>query len=263
MISPVADRNSPRLGLRINWSVLTRSPCAQPKFCFPTPQLRRSYLIITDRFFGRRGDALLRLSGYEFASNYRWCAVAAGAVRIHHAFLIFPLPQLIIATAFAFLWNDQRRAFARRVTPSMTAISLFILFATQVYTIARTEKLITETGGRGRWSNALDRFCADNTDRSDVVIASLDWGFNEQLAFLTDAPQLVEPFWAFPAYKGNLPPLPPRSHYIYLVHSPEYSLFWYDVSYLQELQSSGQNVDIQPYSDRQGQIVFYTIRFRE
>lgn len=186
-----------------------------------------------------------------------------GAVRIHHAFLIFPLPQLIIATAFAFLWNDQRRAFARRVTRSMTAIGLFILFATQVHTITRTEKLITETGGRGRWSNAVDRFCADNKDRSDVVIASLDWGFNEQLAFLTDAPQLVEPFWAFPAYKGNLPPLPPRSHYIYLVHSPEYSLFRYDVSYLQELQTSGENVDIQPHSDQQGQIVFYTIQFRE
>jgi hypothetical protein len=186
-----------------------------------------------------------------------------GAVRIHHAILIFPFPQLIIAVAFAFLWNDHRRAFARRVVRSTAAISLFILFATQVHAIARTEKLITETGGRGRWSNALDRFCADNKDRPDVVIASLDWGFNEQLAFLTDAPQLVEPFWAFPAYKGNLPPLPSRSQYIYLVHSPEYSLFRYDVGYLQELQSNGENVDIQSYSDREGRTVFYTLRFRD
>jgi hypothetical protein len=30
-----------------------------------------------------------------------------------------------------------------------------------------------------------------------------------------------------------------------------------------QLQSSGENVDIQPHSDRQGQIVFYTIQFRE
>jgi 4-amino-4-deoxy-L-arabinose transferase-like glycosyltransferase len=216
--------------------------------------------------FSTRDKNRLRVIGFLLTSLLLTTAgvlLLPGAVRIHHAFLIFPLPQLIIATAFAFLWNDQRPAFARRVTRSMTAIGLFILFATQVYAIARTEKLITETGGRGRWSNALDRFCADNRDRSDTVIASLDWGFNEQLAFLTDAPQLVEPFWAFPAYKGNLPPLPPRSNYIYLVHSPEYSLFRYDLVLLQELQSSGENVDIQPHSDRQGQVVFYTIQFRE
>jgi hypothetical protein len=60
-----------------------------------------------------------------------------------------------------------------------------------------------------------------------------------------------------------LPALPQRSGYIYLAHSPEYSLFGYDVSYLNELETSGEVVDIQPHSDRQGQVVFYTIQFRE
>ena len=106
-------------------------------------------------------------------------------------------------------------------------------------------------------------FCRENKDRSDLVIASLDWGFNEHVAFLADQPQLVEPFWAFPRYNGRLPALPQRSGYIYLAHSPEYSLFGYDVSYLNELQTSGEAVDIQPHSDRQGQVVFYTIQFRE
>jgi hypothetical protein len=105
--------------------------------------------------------------------------------------------------------------------------------------------------------------CRENKDRSDLVIASLDWGFNEQLEFLADQPQLVEPFWAFPGYNGRLPALPQRSGYIYLAHSPEYSLFGYDVSYLNELETSGEAVDIQPHSDRQGQVVFYTIQFRE
>ena len=182
-----------------------------------------------------------------------------GAVRIHHAVLAFPLPQLIIVTVFSFFWSDPRRRIAR----ISAAAALVILFATQVHAIARTEALIAKTGGRGRWSNGLDQFCRENKDRSDVVIASLDWGFNEQLAFLTDAPQLVEPFWAFPAYNGNLPPLPPRPQYIYLVHSPEYSLFRYDVSYLQELQGGSENLDIQPHSDREGSTAFYTIRFHE
>ena len=42
-----------------------------------------------------------------------------------------------------------------------------------------------------------------------------------------------------------------------------YSLFGYDVSFLNELQTSGEAVEIQPHSDRQGRVVFYTIRFRE
>ena len=75
-------------------------------------------------------------------------------------------------------------------------LSLVLLASTQVYAIAKTEKLIADTVGRGRWSSALDAFCQEKKDRSDVVIASLDWGFNEQVAFLADQPQLVEPFLA-------------------------------------------------------------------
>lgn len=182
-----------------------------------------------------------------------------GAVRIHHAILAFPLPQLIVVTAFSFLWNDP----GRRPVRTIAATALVILLAMQIHAIATTETLVNKTGGRGRWSNAFDQFCRDYKDRSDVVIASLDWGFNEQLAFLTDAPQLVEPFWAFPTYNGNLPPLPPRPQYIYLVHSPEYSLFRYDVGYWQELQGGGENVEIHPYYDREGSTPFYTVRFRE
>jgi hypothetical protein len=189
--------------------------------------------------------------------------VLPGAIRIHHAILAFPFPQLIIVTAFALLWNATGKQFAQRAVRIAAIVSLVLLAATQVYAIAKTEKLIADTGGRGRWSNALDAFCHENKDRSDLVIASLDWGFNEQVAFLTDRPQLVEPFWAFPRYNGRLPALPQRSGYIYLAHSPEYSLFGYDVSYLNELQTSGEAVDIQPHSDRQGQVVFYTIQFRE
>jgi len=181
-----------------------------------------------------------------------------GAVRIHHAVLAFPFPQLIIVSVFSFLWNDQTRRGVRTIA----ATALVILFATQVHAMATTEKLVNQTGGRGRWSNTLDQFCREYKDRSDVVIASLDWGFNEQLAFLTDTPRLVEPFWAFPAYQGNTPPLPAQPNYLYLAHSPEYSLFRYDVPYLQEAQAGAEGVETQPYSDREGHVVFYTIRFR-
>ena len=185
--------------------------------------------------------------------------ILPGAVRIHHAILAFPFPQLIIATTCAFLWDRESTKSIRRVTRTTIAAAILILIGSDLLAIATTETLLTETGGRGRWSNAFDRFCGENKSRSDLVIASLDWGFNEQVAFLTDAPKLVEPVWGFPQRKDR-PPLPRQPQYIYLAHPAEYSLFRYDLVYLQALQG-GENVEITPYSDRQGQVVFYTIRF--
>jgi 4-amino-4-deoxy-L-arabinose transferase-like glycosyltransferase len=181
-----------------------------------------------------------------------------GAVRIHHAVLAFPFPQLIIAAAFTFLWERTSIMSIRRGIRVAIWVVLLILLGSQLHAIFKTEKLLSESGGLGRWSEAFDNFCRENKNRADLTIVSLDWGFNEQLAFLTDAPQLVEPFWAF---KGVLPPLPNESKNVYLAHSREYSLFRADVAYLDALQSSSENVDIQPYFDRQGRVVFYTIRF--
>jgi hypothetical protein len=158
------------------------------------------------------------------------------------------------------LWDRESTKSIRRVTRTTIAAAILILIGSDLFAISKTETLLTKTGGRGRWSNAFDRFCRENKNRSDLVIVSLDWGFNEQVAFLTDAPKLVEPFWGFPQYK-ELPPLPHRPQYIYLAHPTEYSLFRYDLVYLEALRGSGENVEISPYTDREGQVVFYTIRF--
>ena len=67
----------------------------------------------------------------------------------------------------------------------------------------------------------------------------------------------------FPRYNGHLPALPPRPAVsIWPIH-PEWSLFYYDVSYLKELESRDEAVDIEAHSDRQGQVIFYTVQFRE
>jgi hypothetical protein len=89
-------------------------------------------------------------------------------------------------------------------------------------------------------------------------MVSLDWGFNEQLAFLTEV-QLIEPFWSF---TEMLSPLPNDPANVYLAHSPEYSVFGADTAYLNMLQIRARNADIQPFSNREGRAAFYTIRFR-
>ena len=166
------------------WLVLAFAIVAVAGFVRDKPRLRAMGFLVTSLILTTAGVLLL-----------------PGAVRIHHAILAFPFPQLIIVTAFALLWDASGKRFARRAIRIAAVGSFVLLIASQVYAIAKTEKLIADTGGRGRWSNALDAFCYENKDRSDLVIASLDWGFNEQVAFLADRPQLVEPFWAFSRYK--------------------------------------------------------------
>ena len=182
------------------------------------------------------------------------------AVRIHHAVLVYPLPHLIVAAVMVALWKTRftGKKFDT-ILPAVIAIVLVDLSARGIHGIAKTEQLIGETGGRGRWSESLDQFCREVRTRSDLRIISLDWGFNEQLLFLTDGPQLAEPFWGF---TQTLPSLSRDPSYIYLAHPSEYSVFQADVAYLDQLKKGDENVEITPHLDRQNEVAFYTIRFR-
>ena len=181
-----------------------------------------------------------------------------GAVRIHHAVLVYPLPQLIIAIA-AHVFLETLSLTRWRLTIRATVwIALLGLFLSQLWTIQRTRTLVRDTGGRGHWSESFDAFCRENKNRTDLTISSLDWGFNEQLIFLTNGPRLEEPFWEF---GQSVPSLSTDPHNVYLVHSPEYNFLVYGVHYLEAAQKLGTTVDVRPYFDRQNRVVFYTIQF--
>ena len=181
------------------------------------------------------------------------------AIRIHHAALVYPLPHLILAALVVTFWRTRTQGKLDYAIPAIVAVAFVDLVAGELHTINKTEQLIQQTGGRGRWSESLNQFCRDISYRSALNVVSLDWGFNEQLVFLTNGPQLSEPFWQF---AQTLPQLPPDPNYIYLVHPPEYSVLRYDIAYLDQLQKSGANVEITPHLDRQNEVAFYTIRFR-
>jgi 4-amino-4-deoxy-L-arabinose transferase and related glycosyltransferases of PMT family len=180
------------------------------------------------------------------------------AIRIHHAVLVYPLPHLVLAALIVTFWKIRSQSKLDYVIPAVIALVLVDLVAGELHVIHRTEQLIQQTGGRGRWSQSLNEFCNEMRNHSDLTIVSLDWGFNEQLIFLTNGPQLSEPFWDF---NQTLPPLPANPDYIYLAHPPEYSVLKYDVAYLNQLRNN-PNVEITPHLDRQNEVAFYTIRFR-
>ena len=181
-----------------------------------------------------------------------------GAVRIHHAVLVYPLPQLIIAMAAHVSLETFSRTRWRRTIRATIWIALLGLFVNQLWAIQRTRDLVRETGGRGHWSESFDAFCRENKNRTDLTISSLDWGFNEQLIFLTNGPRLEEPFWEF---GENVPSLSTDPHNLYLVHAPEYNFFVYGRHYLEAAKQLGTAVEVRPYFDRQNRIVFYTIQF--
>ncbi len=94
------------------------------------------------------------------------------------------------------------------------------------------------------------------------MIVSLDWGFNEQLAFLTDGPKLYEPVWALGHRIPAGTPLVKNPSSLYLVHPHEYAVAPESAPYSYFAENGNDDAEIQPYFDRQGQVAFYTIRFR-
>jgi hypothetical protein len=183
-----------------------------------------------------------------------------GAVRIHHTTLVYPFPHLIIAAAAVSLWRHGWKNFPLQLaTRGLLVACLLFLAAGEFHVILRTENLIRETGGRGWWSNALVKFAAETKNKPNIVVSSLDWGFNEQLEFLADGPRLEEPFWQF-AF-GQQPELPRDPNHIYLAHPPEFSLSPLGAQFMDSVARENKNAVVQPWRDGQGTIVFYAISF--
>jgi hypothetical protein len=184
-----------------------------------------------------------------------------GAVRIHHALLVYPFPQLIIAAAVVALWRASSAAGPRRIAArALAAAAAAALLAANVVAILKTQQLMRVTGGRGLWANALHDFCAQVKGRADLTIVSMDWGFNEQLRLLAPGPKLIEPVWDL--QNGARLALPRGSNAIYLVRGREFSVFPFGVEVLNSARAADpQSVSIQPYRDRQGDVAFYAIRF--
>jgi len=185
-----------------------------------------------------------------------------GAQRLHHAILVYPLPQLLVSAAIVSFWNIAQQ-FGRLATALRGAVSLLVMIVlvNHVSIILKTQRLIRETGGRGLWSDSFTAFCRENSHRTDLTMVSLDWGFNEQLAFLTDGPRLSEPVWALGTSIPRGTPLTHNPGSIYLLHPPEYNVAPESLQYLSAVQNQNEGVEIQPYRDRQGRIAFYTIHF--
>jgi hypothetical protein len=170
---------------------------------------------------------------------------------------LMPFSHLLVAEAIVIV----ARSRLGRVGAGLILVAIV---ASNVHVVASTRDLIAETGGRGRYSNALDAFATELVADPSATVVSLDWGFHETFQFLTTRNRLVEPIWAIPQrlatrspwkYRGG-----PDHHYV--VFAPRYDLFGLGPDFLEMARAADPgSANIREHRDRQGEIVFYSVRF--
>jgi len=183
-----------------------------------------------------------------------------GAVRIHHALNVTPLPQLVVACAVVDLWRRAGRARASAVGRALLALALAALVASELRADLATLAEIRDHGGRGRWSDALGAFAHELEAEHTGPVVSLDWGFHAQLSLLAPELDLREPIWAMrPATGGFQMEGPPGT--VYLVQDPRYHLFPFGDELLAAVSRLPEGaVSIRGHADRSGENAFFSIR---
>lgn len=190
-----------------------------------------------------------------------------GAVRGHHMLNTMPLPQLVVAAAGVSLW--QRRWASERnrlLVRSCVAVSLAACLYSNAQIVRETRQLIRDTGGKGRFSLALQEFATEidtSPEAAKFEFVSLDWGFHEPLLFTTRHVKLREPIWTLtqPAVLRTPYVANGDRHTIYLIHEERYDLFGLGAPFLSALGESGrEHYTIREHKDRTGELAFKSIR---
>ncbi|HIF96366.1 MAG TPA: hypothetical protein EYQ54_04955 [Myxococcales bacterium] len=185
-----------------------------------------------------------------------------GAVRAHHQLNVLPLLHLIIACA-ALALGRSRTSGSGAVFRGVAVLGLTGLVAGNFFLIHHTSEFIRDTGGRGRWSHALNEFAAEVDGQPGGTVVSMDWGFHEPLLFLTRQTRLVESIWALPQAMAAGRPwvFEAEADTIYLVHDTPYDLFGLGPKFLLAARlAENPAADITPHYDKSGDLAFYSVR---
>ena len=180
-----------------------------------------------------------------------------GATRAHHMLNLAPLVHVLVAASLVAL--ARVGSLARGVAVAAT----LAILAADARSIAETRELLARTGGRGWWSDALGELARELEAEPGAVAVSLDWGFHLPLSIETTQATLREPIWDIASAASRLGEwsLTGTRAQRYLVHDAPWDRFGFGPSFLAAVRLLGERAELRPWRDREGALVFYTVRF--
>lgn len=206
-----------------------------------------------------RGDAAARFVLATALLTLAGILATPRAVRAHHFLNATPFPQLVVATALVRLWTHapQRIRLPARALAGLVAT---LAIGSALHIDVATLRTLRETGGRGRWSHAVETL-ARSLPAGDRAV-SLDWGFDGPLRFTAPGIAAEEPIWRLWHARGGRVELEGTPHDVYLVWEPEYAVFPFGGELLQAIgHLPPETVRVERHRDREGEPVFRSIRF--
>jgi hypothetical protein len=182
------------------------------------------------------------------------------AARIHHTMNVYPFPQLVVALLVARLVRVRGRAAVVASARALAVACTALVVAGHLGVDVRTMEGVVETGGRGRWSGALEEWA--RALPADATVVSLDWGFHAPLRFVRPELHLEEPVWKMHFSRGQPFTLDGSIGHVYLVQLPQYEVFPVGRALLDAVTSLPMgDVRITRPTDRTGEPAFVAIQF--
>jgi len=188
------------------------------------------------------------------------------AVRMHHVLGSYPLPPLALAAAL--VWLFERATPARRWPRALALAAALALAGSQLAQLERGFEQLVASGGKGRWSSALQRYADELASRAAgepaPEIVALDWGLDLPLRYAHRSLRTQAPFWEL---WSNPPPrgawrFDGNASHVYLVYDAPFSVFPYGRALLAAARAlPAGRVAIRSHPDAEGDPAFLSLHF--
>ena len=180
------------------------------------------------------------------------------AARIHHTMNVYPFPHLVVALFLVRLWTA--RPGSAWIGRGLATAATAAIVLGNVWIDTRILETLAESGGRGRWSGALEEWV--QTVPNDATVVSLDWGFHAPLLFLRPDLSLEEPVWKIHVNRDRPFKIEGTPDHVYLVQEQGYEVFPIGAALLDAATRLPMgDVRIVKHVDRRGGTSFVSIQF--
>jgi len=215
-----------------------------------------------------RGNSLRAILFALITMAVAWVQMAITANTggsVHHTILLWPLPELIVAVAFAAVADRLGRA-------GMTAVAAVVIgmMASGALVINEYYTMMRRCGGAQSWNQAIFRLADYARESTAKTLYCLDWGIMDQLRLL-GAGKIPVAMGSDPVSKPEISPddramalrmiAEPES--IYICHTKDFEFFPGNSTRLIQLAAeSGYRRDVMAsISDPYGRQVYEVYRF--